>query len=536
MRHVRFIQANPSYAVHFRSEGIFSDVAPPAHSLIGSVKLALRPLALRITHDAVLPILCPYTMEAIGSCRIAITHPSSGTSGISTPESSTRPISGRLPIGQRHTFHLTVTSVKGLSHGSLSSVHAQVRLSSLVGTDIAQDETFTSSAVDLVKASVSHLTLRRTISVVVTSEMLNHMSSEYASVDFFARSRPEYLHRLERWDVSREQTVVPTSGNNTPSEASARPSMRRRETDFLGAEHHDILANISVLELGPDGSYVPVDVVHDTFQLHQGVQRRIDIKLRHSSGQRFVWSKVEHVAVGDVRLLEKGQPISVESREIKLAITSQVPKYLPDGTSTLSASAPWDSGAHGCLHLDKRTASEQTVLVRLVFLVDVDSLQESASFALDLPITILPRDSRRRSSLMSYFAADKTRDSLTAIFAVELSPPSAQSTSDLWRLDTSKKHVRGEEALGDWRPRGTSLIEDWQRAGKIARGIADKQCTLSILDIAGDLIPEHRQDGDAGHEDLLRRCVDLWQKHMNERYHVRVESMYGERSIADQSG
>jgi len=27
-------------------------------------------------------------------------------------------------------------------------------------------------------------------------------------------------------------------------------------------------------------------------------------------------------------------------------------------------------------------------------------------------------------------------------------------------MDTSKIYVRGEENLGDWRPRGTSLIEE----------------------------------------------------------------------------
>lgn len=520
MRHVPSIQAKPNYSVHFRNEGTFSDIVPPAHSFTGSVKVPLRLVACHISLDAVLPILCPYTMEAIGSCRVAITHPSSGASGVGTPESSTRPLSSRLPVGQRHTFQLAVTSVKGLTSGSLSSIHAQVRLSSLVGHDIAQDETFSSTAIDLDKSSVAHLALKRSVSVIVTPDMLDHMQSSYASVDFFARLRPEYLHRLERWDVSREQSV-PSSGVGTPSEGGPRPSMRRCETDFLGAERHDVLATISILELTSSGSYDPVDVVNDTFNLHQGVQRRIGIKLRHSSGQRLMWTNVEHAATGDIRLFDKSHVAPVESKEVQLAVSSHEPEHLADGTSILSASGPWDSGAHGCIHLDRRTPSDHTVLVRLVFLVNVDTLQEPASFALDLPIKILDRDSRRRSSLMSYFAADKTRDSLTAVFAVELSPPLAQSTSDLWRLDTSKKHVRGEEGLGDWRPRGVSLIEDWQRAGKIARGIADKQSTIAVLDLIGDVGDVRRPDGGAGREDLMRRCVGLWQKQMDERYHVR---------------
>lgn len=121
---------------------------------------------------------------------------------------------------------------------------------------------------------------------------------------------------------------------------------------------------------------------------------------------------------------------------------------------------------------------------------------------------------------MSYFAADKTRDSITSILAIELSPPLAQSTRDLWRLDTAKKHVQGEEKLGDWRPRGVSLIEDWQKANKIALGIADKQSTLAILDLVGDHDGIRDVNGSGSRQELLGRCVALWRKHMDERHVV----------------
>lgn len=352
--------------------------------------------------------------------------------------------------------------------------------------------------------------------------MLEYMQSGYASIQFFAKLRPEYLDRLERWDVSREH-IPGLSGTSSPAriqENGSRPSMRRCETDFLGPEHHDILSTISILELSSSGSYEPVDVVNDTFHLHQGVQRRIGIKLRHASGNRLSWTAVKHVVTGDIRLVEKGQTTLVSATEVKLSATSQEPNHLPDGTSILTASGPWDSGSHACIHLDRKTSADQTVLVRLIFLVEVESLQEPASFSLDLPIKILARDSRRRSSLMSYFAADKTRDSITPIFAIELSPPLAQSTRDLWRLDTANKHVQGEERLGDWRPRGVSLIEDCQKAKKIALGIADKQSTLAVLDAVGDHDGNQVMNGGGGRQELLGRCVALWRKHMDERYIV----------------
>ena len=520
MRHVRALNTTPNYSTHFRNEGTFIDIQPPTHSFIGAARIPIRLLGCRVAFNSVLPILCPYTMEAIGSCRAALTHPISGSSGVGSPGSSTRPLSGYLPVGQKHTFNISITSVKGLSSGLFSSVHSQIHLSSLVGDDIASDDAFVSIPVDLDKSSVSHLTLKRTISIIVTSKMLEYMEDGYATIHFFARLRPEYLDRLERWDVSREH-VPELSSVNSPMpvpENGARPSMRRCETDFLGSEHHDILSTTSILELSSSGSYEPVDVVNDTFHLHQGVQRRISIKLRHSSGRRLMWTGVKNVAIGDIRLVEKGTTTSVSSHEVNLSATSQEPDYLPDGTSILTASGPWDTGSHACIHLDRKTSAEQTVLVRLIYLVEVESLQEPASFSLDLPLRILARDSRRRSSLMSYFAADKTRDSITSIFALELSPPLAQSTQDLWRLDTANKHVAGEEKLGDWKPRGVSLIENWQKAKKIAKGIADKQTTLAVLDAMGEI---HGVSMPSGNRDeLLGRCVGLWRKHMDERYQV----------------
>lgn len=522
MRHVRALKAKPNYAMHFRNEGTFSDISPPSYSLVGSTRMPLRLLAFGISHDAVVPIICPYTMEAIGSCRLVISHPSSGSSGIDTPESSSRPLaSTTLAVGQKHSFTIAITTVRGLSTDHLTAMHLQVRLSSLVGNDIASDDMFLSPVIDLAKSSVTQLALKRTINIMVTADMVRHMQTSYATVDFFAKLRPSYLDRLERWDVTRELSP-PSTATHTPPESStgsSRPPMRRCETEFLGHEHHDILAKVAIQELSANGTYEPVDLVHDIYHLHQGVQRRLSITLRHASGQRLSWRAIEHVATGDIRIREKGQT-TVSTSEVTVAVTSLQPDYLSDGTSTLSATGPWDSGSHGSIHLDRRTPADQTVIVRLVFLVNVESLQEPASFSLDLPIRVLARDSRRRSSLMSYFAADRTHDSLTAIYSVELSPPLAQSSQDLWKLDTANKHVKGEEQLGDWRPRSVSLVEDWATARKTATSIADKQCTLAVLDLLQDVDDRHRAVSEEKGQGLLRRCVDLWQKHMDERVKV----------------
>jgi kinesin family protein 1 len=512
MRHVRALKQRPNYSLHFRDEGTFTNPSPPTYAFTGTAKAPLRLLASQISHDVTVPIICPYTMEAIGSCRLAFSLSSSGSSGIASPESVTRPLKGTVPVGQRYSFDILLNGVKGISSSSFSSIHAQVRLSSLVGEDIASDDTFISPSVDLTKSSASHLSLRKTVTVIVTPAMVDHMKSGYANFEFFAVLRPQYLERLDRWDISREASNPLVQSPN----AISRPAMRRCETDFLGEEHHDILATIDISELSSSGTYQAVEVIDDIYQLHQGVQRRLGIKLQHSSGKTFEWTSIDHVTIGDIRTKSKDQITTVSDQDINLTVTSGEVDHFPDGTSILSGSGPWDTAVHGSIHLDRRTRSEQTIIVRLVFLVNVESLHEPASFTLDLPLKVLARESRR-SSLMTYFTSGKVYNSLTAIYGIDLVPPIAQSTQDLWRLDTAKKHVSGEEVLGDWRPRGVSLLDDWQRARKTAKGIADKQVTATVLDLLGDL---NSVETSKDQEGLLRDSLNLWKTHMEQRYLV----------------
>jgi kinesin family member 1 len=41
--------------------------------------------------------------------------------------------------------------------------------------------------------------------------------------------------------------------------------------------------------------------------------------------------------------------------------------------------------------------------------------------------------------------------------------------SELWRLNTANKYVRGEEFLGNWKPRGVSLIKDYKKISELIR-------------------------------------------------------------------
>jgi kinesin family protein 1 len=545
MRHLCALAAKPNYSQHFRSEGIFTDHPAPTFSFVGAAKAPLRLLASQVSYTVTVPILCQYTMEAIGSCRVDFKcslAPTTPSSGRTTPEPPSQPVLSALNPGSRLTFTVSVDCVKGLNSEDFASVHAQTRLSSLVGPSISSEDTFASLPVDLDKTSVAHLSLKRTVTVIVTPEMTPYLLEEYATIEFFAKVRPAYLSRLERWDRSREVSP-PSSSPGTPLRpGETRPAMRRNETDFVQPEHHDVLAKVEIRELAADGEYYPAEVVDGVIHLHQGLQRRLFVHLTHTSGKSLPWTKLGHVSTGDIRLVDKtGQITSVVKDEVGVKLNSEV-ECRPDGTSVLSGTGGWDSAAHNSIHLNRKTSGDQRLLVRLLFLVEVETLDEPAVFSMDLPIRVLARDTKR-SSFLTFWSANKTFTSLTSIFAVDLSPPLARSAADLWMLDTGKKHVRGEERLGDWKPRSLSLLEDWGRMRGRQTRLGDVQATRAVLGMwkeAGDSGtgerwgsgPEYRiQDSEnrpteptpgATHEreELLKRCLRLWQQEMDHRLQV----------------
>nr|XP_018259742.1 kinesin [Kwoniella dejecticola CBS 10117]OBR81900.1 kinesin [Kwoniella dejecticola CBS 10117] len=523
MRRTLAVKENPSYSVHFRVDGIFTDTLSPSYSFIGSAKAPLRLLATQVSHTSTVPIMCQYTMEAIGSCRISFKCASPVSSGVATPESAWQPLEDRLVAGNKLSFTLTIDGVKGLSSVDYASIHAQTRLSSLVGSSIMSEDIFVSLPIDLDRTSVAHLNLRRNISVILTEEMIRHIRNSYATVELFAKLRPEYLRRLERWDKSREINP-PNSTPGTPNKASeAKPAMRRCETDFVANEHHDILASIEIRELASNGDYVATELLDDIFQLHQGLQSRLHIRLTHSSGKAFPWKSIQHVSTSDVRLVDKNHNVSsvnMMKSHSEMRMNHQEVVDSSSGVSVLTAEGVWDTSSHGCKALDRRTSSDTYLLVKLTMLVEVETLDEPALLSLDLKIRILGRDSRR-SSILTFFQSQKIYHSTSAIFSVDLVPPLARNTGDLWRLDTSKKHVRGEELLGDdWKPRSLSLLEDFRKMQRTARNLADVQATKVVLDLIEDVEPKEMNEDEKGR--VMQRCLDLWKLELDQRVNIDV--------------
>ncbi|PVF92902.1 kinesin-like protein [Serendipita vermifera] len=525
MRNLTSFIDRPQYSQHFSSSQSFYDDPAPAYSFIGNALVSLAPLSRRLSATSTLPIFCRYTSEAIGSCRVDIkvanvTVPVKKTNGSTTSTRASSPIGTALQSGSKVSFVVSVDQVKGLGSNDFSSIHLQIRLASLLGPSVKAQEVFPSSTIDLTTSGASELKFRRPFQIAVTSKVLAHMREGYVPIEFFAALQPTYLERMERWDEMREHRDVKIKQPPPRSASSSNPNlpaMRRSENDFIVEQVHDVIAWLSICELASDGKYVPVPVLSQnsrdpgSFSLHQGLQRRILLTLSSNSGKQLPWIAVTKLRVGNVRLLDSnGRVHESESKdlvEIKLGKQQSV-EFKPDGTGTLSIEVPWDSSIHDSVLLNKVTANGHRILLQVAWSVDIDTCTDPVSFSMDMATTMQARDAGAPSRFASLFSSTRRLKKTSAIFSLKLTPPLTKSAKDLWRLDTSEKYVRGEESLSGWKPRGITVVEDYERLMAVEKRSADVQAIKVILATS----PPAPYSGSKTHEELLQESVTLWKK------------------------
>lgn len=541
MRNLTAFIDRPTYAQHFSEDEPFYDTPAPEYSFIGNSLISLAPLSRQLSSTATVPIFCRYTSEAIGSCRVElkITKVVLSSKHLAGSASSTRPTSpaplsvNTIVPGSKLAFFVIVDSVKGLSHHEFSAVHLQVRLSAFMGPHSTTEEVYPSSIVDLDAASLSDVKFRRGFSVVVTPKVLAYLRQGYAPIEFYARLHPTYLERMERWDEMRDQRHVTRLSPSPSATTHVTPStpMRRSETEFMTEQTHDVVAWLQVCELSPDGAYSPVPVVVSRghldpgcFSLHQGLQRRVVLSLTCNSGRQLPWTEMTRIRMGNIRLLDdKGrlhEPVSKAMVSLPL-LQEQPVVYKTDGTGSLTAHAVWDSSVHDCTLLNRVTSSQQRVFIQLDFMVAVEICADPVQFSMDAALTIGTRDARQPSRLMTFMGSTKILPKMSTVFTVHLTPPLTRSPKDLWRIDTAEKYVRGEEALGSWRPRGISVVEDHKKLITMEQRAADVQATRVVL-AASSTNHRHAQ-ADAvvwGSEEVLKKALELWQKQFGHRGEV----------------
>jgi kinesin family protein 1 len=522
MRNLYSFIDKPSYSQHLSWEDPFYDSSPPSHSYLGSALVSLAPPSRNLPIDTVAQIIPTYTEKPIASCRIQIIPvrialPASSDNTQNGDTGSSSSVSP-LPTGSKISFDIVVDRVVGFSSTDFSSVHCQLRLSSFSGTTETTDEIIPSSSVEPGSSETTVLEFRRTLVLSVTPELQRHLSSSMAPIDFFGQVRPNYLKKVEGWDESRSTRRPSQSSNGGQGNDHSDMFVGRlSESELVSEQKHDVVASVQIAELSADGRYTPVQLIainsldRGAFFLRQGIQRRIILNITHNSGRQWPWTRVSRVSLGEVRLLDSKGLLHgswVQEPTILHASNKPVAEFRDDGTSSMSFVASWDSSTHNSPFLDRTTPSGSRALLRLGWEIEADNCEGPVVFNMDIAVTVQGRDARAPSKLMNLLSSSRVLSRTSALFAVRLTPFMTKRTSDIWRRDTSRTYVRGEESLGSWRPRGISLIDD--RSKLVARGrqMAEVEATKAIL--AG--IKQASSTNVSDEQELLRRALSLWQK------------------------
>jgi kinesin family protein 1 len=613
------------YRTHLNWEDPFYETPCPKYSFLGSAATSVRNLVLQKPYESYVEIICRSTGQVKGMLRVLISPVATtrssqpplrhqlgpavsdnGTNSTSTKDDSFLPLPpqqkpnpSHLQVGQQLIFEVRMLELCGLHESEFTQVHVQFRLSSFGGipADSTAEKLFaTDPASGFEGLSILSLDYSQTLSMTVTSNMLDVLEHNMISFEVYGVASSRVLKQYERWDDQREKPrladllaaknnslgsdmdsrMTKTVSSSSPSSSSSTttlppqqqppstelsvPVERPSENDLIAVERHDVSAWLQISELLPNGDYMPVPTLSENsldrgvFNLRQGLQRRITITLSHNSGRQFEWNRISKVTVGKIQQLDaKGRLIDGQSPEeipIKLLAQQHAVTYNNDGTSQLVAQGAWDSSQHECLFLNRLTTARSRILLQVSWEVESEKCSKPILFSMEMAIRVTSRDSTsagptaafRIKKLLGSASGTKYLNKCSGLFTIYLRPPMTRRVSQLWRLNTASKYIRGEEVfLGSWRPRGVSLINDYKHIRDRIRLKEQAAFTSQVLTLHAarsqtshgamtkeKYQKEHHQpdstkitphnntksdrgsDHDARQQDLLRKVLDLW--------------------------
>jgi len=490
MRQMHQYIDRPEYMQHFRLDNPFREACMPQYTLVVDVPLAAV-FESRV-QDFSLDVLSPYTSDAIGVVKLSL-----------------EPSSARAPSSTLK-FNVVMHDLQGFPEHEGSEVHAQLFIP---GISEEGGATTTQMIKDFDEGAV------RFESVHSMSIPLFSAKDICLRVSIFAKVTSMHLDKLLSWDEMRD---------NVPTPKTRRKNARISESQFYTEEKYDVFARAQILELTENGEYLPVEVIQTSeidsgsYQLHQGLQRRIVVSISHSCGDALQWKEVSKLRVGRVRLIDhagKMPDMSTPSADIDLKLISEpVLKTNANGTTSVTLVGQWDSSLHNSLFLDRTTADKYKVQMSIFWEVISGKLQEPMVFTLNVCSQILSRSYTRQSSMFSsLWQTVRVVHSSSGIFSLAIRPNPVKRVGDLWRMNTQHDFVKGEEDLTNWTPRSVSLVHDFFNARKRKRGLAELETARAFLSPAAlnitrktGLGVKEGNEYSSQEQELLRRFLGLW--------------------------
>lgn len=495
MRQLHQYIDRPDYIQHFKLENPFSEPCSPQYSLVGDADIPLTAVFETRVQDFSVEITSPYTQSVVGIIRLSL-EPSSAQAPSSTLK-----------------FNVVMRDMVGFAEWEGTDVHAQLFVP---GISEEGGATTTQMINGFEESPV------RFESVHSMSLPLSSPRTAALKVCVYACVTSVHMDKLLSWDDMRDSAEI------TPKK---RTAPRIAESEFYSEERHDVFARVQILELAESGEYTPVEVVQSspldagTYQLHQGLQRRVSINLTYSSTESLPWDDITNARVGSVRLLDPWGKIpdqDLQTPDVPLKLSQEpMVKDNADGTSNVTIMGQWDSSLHGSLLLDRVTADKYRVQVTVRWDLKSSRLQTPVVFEVDQTLQILGRTYVRQQSMFKQlWSSTRVVHSTTRMYSLVIRPISAKRAADLWRMNTQNDYVKGEELLTAWAPRKVSLVRDYIAARKRRYRVAELHAARGALS-AGSLMsplpkgsgrstPMRNQDLNERKSKLLQKYVDLW--------------------------
>ncbi|CAH1762191.1 4166_t:CDS:10 [Entrophospora sp. SA101] len=483
MRNLYNFIDRPQYSRHFNWEDPFYETPLPHYTFIGSTSIGLTSLLYKTEHEHKAPVVCRYSGD--------------------------------------------ILDLTGIPESQFTDVHVQFKKSVFgsisPSSSIANEQIYSTNIMTDFGNSAINFNYEQTIKLIVTPEVIDTLTNHMLTFEVFGRAKQCALEEMKKWDDHKERPLYRGINGQVPTDSIAQRE-RRSDEELVAEEKHDLVAWVQVCELAPTGEYVPVQVLSQNtldpgaFFLRQGLQRRIILTLTHNSGRQFPWSKIPKMEIGHVRLLDGKGRLSESpiQNDVQMNLLPHQPvQFNRDGTSVIVAQASWDSTLHDSIFLNRTTASNSRVLLGLTWYVEAEKCVEPVSFHMDIAVQIQGREARPPSKLIQLLNQSKVLWKSSGLFSVTLKPPMTREISELWRLNTANKYVRGEEFLEDWKPRGVLLIKDFKKISESIRRQEAVEHTKQVIAVLGSrnkTASSDKKTVEYDPVDLVKKAVTLWTK------------------------
>ena len=490
MRQIHQYLCRPEMVQHFQLENPFTEPCMPRFSLIGEASVPLTAVFQAHVQDYSLEVVSTFTQSTVGVIKLSL-----------------EPSSAQAPSTMLK-FNVVMHDLVGFPEHEGTDVHAQ-----LIIPGISDEGGATTTQM------ISNFDEDRVCFESVHSMSLPSNSPRTASlrISLYAKITSMHMDKLSSWDEMREASEAECNRKQQLTRS------RLPESEYYVQEQHDVFAKVKILELSETGEYVPVEAEQNsnldpgTYQLRQGLQRRIVVNLSYSSSESLRWTSVKSLRIGDIRLLDPGATIphaSSPKADVLLRFVDE-PKLVENGNGTKEVTmvGQWDSSLHGSTLLDRPTSEGYIVQIAVSADITSSRVKVPMTFHLSQNVQIRPRSWLRPQSLFKQlWKTTRIVYATSGMFSVILKPASPKCAADIWRMDSSTEYVKGEELLSGWKPRGLSLIHDFVKSKQRQLRIADVEAAKVLLGRRNYEPSTARSKGDISddQEQILRKCLSLW--------------------------